>query len=325
MRWRTWLAGVGLVALTAWGLGGCATAVDPWRDETGSPRVVVTIAPLASLVRGVAGDRPAVKCLCTTTGPHHYQLDTRDARVLEKADLFFAVGLRLDQFADGMRAQANRPDLPFIKLGALLPQSSLLELKHEHEHEHGGDQPHVHGKWDPHVWLGLPEMVAMAGTVRDELSKIDPDHAAEYSKNTEAYTARLKALHEDGKKMLAAKKSRRLVSFHEALGYFARSFGLEIAAVIEPGAGDEPSPKHVARIVELCRDTKNPIAAITVEPQYPKTTSAAVISRELGGKIPLVEIDPLETADPAELKKEGAGWYEARMRKNLETLASKLP
>lgn len=330
MKRRTWLAGlaglaVAAILMTSWSLVGCGTAVNPWLDEPGSPRVVVTIAPLASLVRGVAGDGPAIKCLCTTTGPHHYQLDTRDARVLQKADLFLAVGLRLDQFADGMRAQARRPDLPFVKVGDLLPQKSLLELKHDHDHAHGGDHPHVHGKWDPHVWLGIPEMIAMAGFVCDHLSKIDPDHAAMYKKNTEEYTARLKTLHADGKKMLEGKKLRRLISFHEALGYFARSFDLEIADVIEPGPGDEPSSKHLAKIVELCLDEKKPIAAITVEPQFPKTTSAAVINRALKGKIPLIEIDPLETADPEELKQEGAGWYEARMRKNLEVLASKLP
>jgi ABC-type Zn uptake system ZnuABC Zn-binding protein ZnuA len=326
MKRRVWPA---LVVITAasWGVVGCGTATDHWLDEPGSPRIVVTIAPLASLVRGVAGDGPAVRCLCTTTGPHHYTLDTRDARLLQKADLFLAVGLRLDDnFADAMRAQARRPDLPYIKLGGLLPPKSLLEMKHDHDHAHGdGDHAHVHGKWDPHVWLGVPEMSAMAEAVRDQLIKMNPDQADTYKKNTEEYTAKLKALHADGKKMLEGKKNRRVISFHEALNYFARSFDLEIADVIEPGPGDEPSPRHLATIVQLCRDEKRPIAAITVEPQYPKTTSAAVLNRELKGKVPLVEIDPLETADPEELRKEGAGWYEARMRKNLEALASKLP
>ncbi|MFO0877302.1 MAG: metal ABC transporter substrate-binding protein [Gemmataceae bacterium] len=327
MRRAGWtVMGLALVVLAS----GCGKATDPWEDEPGSPRVVVTIAPLASLVRGVAGDRPAIKCLCTTTGPHHYQLDTRDARVLLKADLFLAIGLRLDDsFADAMRSQARRADLTYFKLGGMLPTSSLMQLKHEHKHSAEDEgQPHHHGKWDPHVWLGLDEMSKMAGSVCDAFIKLDPDHADEYRTNTTAYIARLRALHEEGKKLLADKKVRRLISFHEALGYFARSFDLTIEDVIEPGAGDEPSSAHLADLIRRCQIPDRPIGGITVEPQYPRTTSATTIRRELAGKgiiIPLIEIDPLETASPDDLAKEGADWYLSRMRKNLESLASKLP
>jgi ABC-type Zn uptake system ZnuABC Zn-binding protein ZnuA len=325
------LATAGVLAL-AWGLVGCGQAVDPWKDVAGSPRVVVTIAPLYSLVRGVAGDRAAIQCLCTTTGPHHYHLDTRDARILAKADLFLAVGLRLDDnFADGMRSVARRPDLPYVKLGTKLPESSLLEMKHEHKHGDGDDDhghEHHHGKWDPHVWLGVPEVIAMVETIRDELCKVDPGHASEYGNNASAYVARLKKVQQDGKKLLAEKTVRRIISFHEALAYFARSFDLEIADVIEVAPGAEPAANHLAKIVKLCQKPGEPIGAIAVEPQYPKSTSAGTVQKELqarGVKVPLVEIDPMETANVADLEKEGAGWYEARMRKNLEALAKALP
>jgi ABC-type Zn uptake system ZnuABC Zn-binding protein ZnuA len=127
--------------------------------------------------------------------------------------------------------------------------------------------------------------------------------------------------------MLADKKNKRIVSFHDALGYFSRTFGIEVADVIELGPGDEPTAKHLAELVELCRNKEKPVAAITVEPQYPKSSSAAVVQKELTAKgvaIELVTVDPLETADPVELKKEGAGWYEARMRQNLKALADVL-
>jgi zinc transport system substrate-binding protein len=318
-------AGLGLAAVVAslWAFGGCTRQIDPWGDAE-SPRVVVTIAPLYSFVRGVAGDRAAIRCLCTTTGPHHYQIDSRDPQLFPRADVFFAVGLRLDDFfADALVSMAHRRDLPPVKLGQKL--EDLLRLKHEHRPGDEGSHNHKHGKWDPHVWLGVPEVIGMVAAIRGELCAKDPENAELYRKNAEAYTNRLRRLHEDGKALLAGKKVKRIVSFHEALGYFARSFGLEIADVIEPGPGDEPTQGHMKEIVELCRDPERPIGAITVEPQYPKTSSAQAIQKALKGKVPLVEIDPLETAVPSELEKEGAGWYEARMRRNLEALASKLP
>jgi hypothetical protein len=97
--------------------------------------------------------------------------------------------------------------------------------------------------------------------------------------------------------------------------------------VIEPGPGDEPNAAHMAELVKLCQNKEEPIGAITVEPQYPKTSSATMVQKELKAKgitIELVQVDPLETADPEELKKEGAGWYEARIRRNLKALADVL-
>lgn len=326
---KRWL-GIGLLlAAVLPGGSGCTSAKDPWDGDEGSPRVVVTLAPLASFVRAVGGERVAVRCLCTTTGPHHYQLDTKDARLLTRADLLLAIGLRLDDsFAEALRPMANRPDLRYVKLGQVLgKQKLLMELKHTHEHKHDGEHAHHHGKWDPHVWLGVAEAVAMVGEIREALTAVDPDRADEYRANAAAYADRLRALHEEGKKLLGGVKVRRIISFHEALGYLARSFDLEIADVIEQGPGDAPTSAHLAQLVRRCQDPMAPIGAIAVEPQYSKSSSAAVIQRELkqkGARVPLVEIDPLETADPAELAQEGADWYETRMRRNLKALAGAL-
>jgi zinc transport system substrate-binding protein len=328
MRRRTVVAlllGWGVAALV--GLSGCGLSADPWEGEKGSPRVVVTIAPLYSFVKAVAGKNAAVKCLCTTTGPHHNQADTRDARMIKKADAVFAIGLKLeDVFSDALVAMARKKDLVYVKLGDKLPKKMLLEMRHEEGHE-GHDHAHDHGKNDPHVWLGIPEAIAMVEEIQKTLAKIDEAHEGDYEKNAKAYISVLKDIQDEGRKELKDKKVKRIVSFHEALGYFARTFGLEIADVIEQGPGDEPTAKHLAELVELCSNKEKPIGAITVEPQYPKSSSAAIVQKTLKGRgiaIELVEVDPLETANADELRKEGAGWYEARMRKNLKELASAL-
>ncbi len=96
------------------GLPGCGRSADPWQGESGSPRVVVTIAPLYSFVRGVAGKNAAVKCLCTTTGPHHYATDTRDVALIEKADVVFSVGLELDERFTDCAGQAGEQKKPGV-------------------------------------------------------------------------------------------------------------------------------------------------------------------------------------------------------------------
>jgi ABC-type Zn uptake system ZnuABC Zn-binding protein ZnuA len=321
------LSGLGMLA-GALLFVGCSRGPDPWEGETGR-RIVVTIPPLYCFVKAVGKDRVSIRSLCTTTGPHHFEADSRDTRLLEGADALFSIGLELDdKFAGALHGLSGRKNLPHVKLGSRLPAGMVLKMRaHTHEAKKPGQggHAHTHGELDPHVWLGMNEVVAMVEVIRDQLSEIDADHAAEYGKNAKEYIATIRRLHEDGKKLFAAKKVKRIISFHDALEYFARSFGLTIAEVIELAPGDHPTTVHLRKLVKLCSET--PVGAITVEPQYPDSISARMVQKELEGEkvaIELVTIDPLETADPAELKQEGAAWYETRMRQNLKALAGVL-
>ena len=74
-----------LVALVC----GCSSMEDPWKGVQGSPKVLVTFPPLFSMVKQVAGGGAAVQCLCTTTGPHHYNYNARDA-IFEKRRVMVA-------------------------------------------------------------------------------------------------------------------------------------------------------------------------------------------------------------------------------------------
>jgi ABC-type Zn uptake system ZnuABC Zn-binding protein ZnuA len=309
-----------LAGVVALGFSGCSNAVDPWKDAAGPPRVVVTIAPLYSFVKAVGGDRVGVKCLCLDKGPHHFTYDVRDAQLLQGADLFLAVGLTLDDhFADKLAAQAANPRLRYVRLGKLLPDKLLIKLAKPIDH---GD--HQHTGFDPHVWLGIEQAVAMVRQIRDELTRADPAGEEVYSANAEKYAKALRKLHGAGKEMLAKKSNKRLITFHESLAYFARSFGLQIVDVIQFDPGGSVSPVHLRELIALCK--KDPVGAIAVEPQYPKYTSAVALQKELGStKVPLVEVDPLETADKDQLIDQGADWYLFRMRANLKALADHLP
>jgi zinc transport system substrate-binding protein len=116
----------------------------------------------------------------------------------------------------------------------------------------------------------------------------------------------------------------RIISFHDSFNYFARAYGMKIAATMEVSPGDEPSTGHLAKIVKLCKNEKEPIGAITVEPQYAEG-SAKKVSDAVGGKVPLVHVDPLETADLEAFKKDGARWYVTKMNDNIKKLAEALP
>lgn len=332
-----WLGGAVLLGTL---LVGCSRLSDPW-GSTPEPRVVVTIPPLYSLVGAVAGEHGGTRCLCLAEGPHQYTFNVRDTNQMRRANLFFAIGLQLERsFADPLQEQSNNPHLRYIKVGDHLPHDQLLEWKGNHAHDHHGHEGHSHGEHDPHIWMGIQQAKSVVKEIQEELKRIDPDHAEDYDANAKKYLGQLDTLHKKYKEKLAKKKHRSLISYHESLAYFAKSFDLKVVDVISTGHGDMPSARKKERLVKKAYD--NHVTVIAIEPQFKNPRAAEDLRDQLNQKYAqsdqedkkklkakLVEIDPMETADPKELEKaEGkkkGSWYLRKMRQNLDNLEKSLP
>ena len=191
-------------------------------------------------------------------------------------------------------------------------------------HDHGDHHHHEHGGKDPHIWLSPDEVVIVVEGIRDELKAADPAHAANYDRRAAEYIGTLKKLKEDGVAMLKDKKDRRMVTFHESLAYFARSFNVKVAGVVEKTPGLEPNDEQLKKLIHLCKEDP-PIRIITVEPQYSNSNAGTQLIKDLthaGVPNPvLVEFDTLETVVPEQLNPD---WYEVKMRENLKALAEKM-
>ena len=318
----TALFGAILGALSFTGCGGSANS--PWANATG-PKVAVSFAPIYCFATNVAGPDATIQSVMSNQGPHHFDPTPNDARLIAGADLFIINGLTLDnRIAEKMMRGAGNSKLKLIDLGKSFDPKSLLEMAHNHEGHDHAHHDHEHGEHDPHVWLGLDQAELMVNAIRDALKDADPAKAANYDRRAAEYIAKLRKLKADGVELFKDKKNRNFVTFHESLGYLAATFKLEVVDVIQKTPGKEPTAKELDRLIKLCT-TFQSVRVIAVEPQYSTQTSAKRILDELKAKgvhdAVLVEIDPLETANPEELTPE---WYEMKMRKNLEALAQAL-
>lgn len=302
-------------------LAGCGGQPDAWAGAAG-PKVVATFPPIACFTQNVAGPDATVKTVLTTQGPHSSETPLAQAVLLKKADLFFSNGLGLDdKIVEKLKAAGGGPTLKVIDLGSKIAKRDLEEMAHDHAgHDHG--HKHTHAK-DPHVWLGLDHATTFVNGIRDELKQVDPAHAADYDRRAAEYASTLAKVKADGVAMLKDKKERSFVSFHESLTYFATTFDLEVAAVLEKTPGQEPTQAELQEIIAQCLAEK--VRVIAVEPQFSSKSSAGYLLKTLKERgladVVLVEIDPCETADPTELT---PGWYEAKMRANLTALAGAL-
>ena len=315
---RSKLLLLALLLVPAAFVGGCGSAKDTtWPDKPG-PKVVVSFAPIYCFAANVAGDDATVKCVMGTTGPHHFNPTDTEARLAARANLFLINGLNLDnQIAGTIQKNSGNKGLKLIDLGARLPADKLREGVCKHDHHHEGD--HDHG-FDAHVWLNPDLAAKFVEVIRDEFIAADPAHKEGYTARAAAYTSKLMKLKSDGLDLLAGKKDRKLLAFHDSLAYFGEAYNLEIKDAIQKLAGSEPNAKELQEVI--ANSKKRGVRLIAVEPQYTANNAAKTILSELRkdpalADADVVEIDPLETVKPDELT---ADWYEKKMRENLDRL-----
>ena len=239
---------------------------------------------------------PSTGCL------HDYQLLTSDMRALAKCSALLINGAGMETFLPDVTGQF--PDLTVIDC------SQGVELLTEEE-DHGHDHEQV--TYNAHIWLAPENAIQMVRNLRDGLSALLPDQKDRIAENAEAYIAKLSALDEELRAAVEPLPRKQIVTFHEAFPYFARAYGLEVAAVValEP---DEPiSPRMLKQVIEKVRAAGNP--PLFSEPQY-ENTALRTVAQETGATV--YELDPLVTGDGAKTA------YEDVMRKNLTVLLTAL-
>ena len=285
-------------------LAGCGAAAE-------DVSVMATFYPVYILAENVLDGVEGVK-LSSMTPPstgclHDYQLLTSDMKALAKAQALLVNGAGMESFLPGLAGQFPSLKIIDCSLGVELLAEEEQEEEHEHEHEH------EHGEYNTHIWLAPQNAVQMVKNLRDGLAELLPEQAAQIGANAEQYIARLEALDAELREAIAELPNKKIVTFHEAFPYFAKAYGLEVAAVValEP---DEPiSPRMLKQVIQQVKEAGNP--PLFSEPQY-ENTALRTVAQETGAQV--FELDPLVTGDGSLTA------YEDTMRRNLEVLREAL-
>jgi len=122
------------------------------------------------------------------------------------------------------------------------------------------------GEYDAHVWLSLSGAKHQIRAIRIALSAMSPGNAQAFADRATKLERELEAVYAEGVAKLEPYRGRKLITFHDAWGYFAKETGVRIAAVITPVPGVDGSLKHRQELENLIRTGE--VSAIFVEPQY---------------------------------------------------------
>lgn len=238
--------------------------------------VVATFSILGDFVKAVGGERVDVTSLVGTNGDAHVYAPTpADARKLASARLVVANGLGFEGWmARLVKASGSKARLVIASEGAKLRR---IGGSHAHRGEHAGDV-------DPHAWQSIANAKRYVANIRDALMAADPQGKAIYGANAQAYLAELDALETEVRETIAAiaPERRRIITSHDAFGYFQDAYGLAFIAPQGVSTDAEASAKDVARIIAQVRRERIP--ALFIE----NVSDARMIERiaaETGAKI----------------------------------------
>ncbi|MGU3467726.1 metal ABC transporter solute-binding protein, Zn/Mn family [Methylobacterium sp. C33D] len=251
----------------------------------GPVRAVATFSILGDLVRQVGGSHVAV---ATLVGPdsdaHGLSPSPADARKLAEADIVFVNGLGLEGWFDRLiRASGTRAPVVVASAGV-----KPLPAQDEHAHGDGGDHGNGHGDGDhavdPHAWQDVANVRIYVANIRDGLAKVDPAHADAYRAAATAYLAELDALERDVRAAIARipPERRRIITTHDAFGYFAAAYGLRFIAPQGVSTDSEASPRDVAAIIRQIR--KERVPAVFLE-NISDPRQMQQIARESGARV----------------------------------------
>jgi zinc transport system substrate-binding protein len=148
----------------------------------------------------------------------------------------------------------------------------------DHGHDEAGHEghDHAHGGVDPHAWLYPENAKVWLSAIAAELSEVDPANAATYAANAEAAALRVDAAVAEAAATLEPAHDRPIVVFHDAYGYFARAFDVEIAGSIALGDAAAPGAQRLRELQE--RIGAEQIACVFREPQHDASIAESVAS-----------------------------------------------
>lgn len=229
------------------------------------PRVVTDIHPVHSLVAQVMGDLGQPELLLERGASEHgFQLRPSQAAGLAEADLVVWIGPELtpslDRALEGLGAEAAYLSLlsvPGTELRAFSADGAhKASSDHDHDHDHGDhdsaeaghDHGHSHDGTDPHAWLDPANAQVWLAAIASELGRIDPANAATYAANAETATAAIAALDAELAASLAPLKGKPIVVYHDAYGYLAAHYGLDIFGSVALGDATAPGAARLAQL-----------------------------------------------------------------------------
>jgi zinc/manganese transport system substrate-binding protein len=233
------VASIALVLLALFGFAGGARAAD-------KVKAVASFSILGDMVKQVGGDRIDVITLVGPDGDAHvYEPTPADAKNLATAQILFTNGLGFEGWMDRLEKSSGFRGKVMVASTGVKPRTMVEDEK---------------TVTDPHAWQSLANGKLYVANIRDGLIAVDPEGKSVYEANAAKYLDALAKEEADVRAALAAlpQERRKIITSHDAFGYFGAAYGLEIVAPEGVSTESEASAKDVAKIIRQIKAERIP-------------------------------------------------------------------
>ncbi|PWI18532.1 zinc ABC transporter substrate-binding protein [Streptomyces sp. Act143] len=311
---RQHISGAAIAAVTALGLGtlsACSGASAA--GNTDKFDVVASFYPMAFLAEQIGGDHVHVTSL-TEPGqePHDLEISAKQTAQLQDSDAVLYLK-NLQPSVDDAVAQSE--------VKTKIDAASLTTLeKHGnevggHAAEHDDHENEELAGLDPHIWLDPVRYAQVAEGVGKAFEKADPDHAADYQKNTAALVKKLDDLNTQFEDGLKNTKTKVFLTTHAAFGYLAERYGLTEEAINGLDPESEPSAARVKDLEKMAK--ADGVTTVFYETLVSDKTAKTIAS---DADLKTDVLDPIEGITS---KSKGDDYFQV-MESNLKALQSAL-
>lgn len=242
------------------------------RGASSSSDVIATTSIVGALTKAVAGDTFEVGVIVGPgVDPHDYEASPDDATRIAGAKVVFRNGIGMDTFLDRVIAGSGQATVVTVTDEVKLRQGEAEDGKLED---------------DPHVWHDPANAKIMVDNIATALSSAYPDRASTFGTNATAYKAKLDGVDAEIKTLIEAipPANRKVVTNHDALGYFLERYGLTYIGAVIPSVSTagEPSARDIAALQATIRaeGVKAIFAESSVDPKI-----AREIAKDTGIRI----------------------------------------
>ena len=228
-------------------------------DSSQKLKITTTTTMLKDLIQTIGGDKvEVINLMGEGVDPHLYNASAGDVEKLANADVIIYGGLHLEGKMGDIFGKLENSGKNILDVGSTLDKNLLI-----FEAENNPD---------PHVWFNTDLWLLEAEAVAAKLSDADPENKEYYMSNLESYKKEINDL--TGyivRRINEIPESKRvLITAHDAFGYFAKQFGLEVKSIQGISTDSEAGTKDISELADFI--VKREIKAVFIESSVPRKT-----------------------------------------------------
>ena len=243
-------------------------------------QVITTLFPVYDFTRNVAGDKAHVILLLPPgVEAHSFEPKPGDILKISSAGLLIYTGMYMEPWIENILKGIDNKNLLVVDTS----RGITLRESVDDMDDHGHKEKHGHEKLDPHIWLDITNAQKMVDNILEGLSRKDPANSNYYTKNAEAYKAKLDEIDKKYRDTLSTCKQKVFIhGGHFAFGYLAKRYGLNYMAAYKGSPDAEPTPRRITELKKMLKtyDIKYIYYEELITPRV-----AEVVSKETGAAL----------------------------------------